>query len=53
MRCPVHKTPLVFDERTIDHVPDGLGRLGAERRLVTVRYVCPVDDCAEQIEDAA
>lgn len=53
MRCPVHKVALRFDERTVDSVPDGLGGYGVERTLVRTRYVCPVDDCDEQAEDAA
>ena len=53
MRCPVHRVRLVFDERTTDSVPDGLGGFGTERTFVVERFVCPVDDCAEADERSA
>lgn len=53
MRCPTHRCPLVFDERTTESVPDGLAGPGVERSFVVERYVCPVDDCAEQDERTA
>lgn len=52
-RCPEHRCPLVFDERFVEWVPDGLGGVGVERRYVTERWVCPEDGCREIEEKVA